>query len=105
MATGPVSHNFVAEKKDGNMPDPAIEASPPSTFGFGPRESADETRQAQQSVSNDAPTDVNYNAVIARAQTLTVTRMGDNFEAGANRRNILADHFQALIQAMNVKPG
>lgn len=85
------------------MPDPAIEPSPPSTFGFGPRESADETRQAQQSVSNDAPTDVNWNAIAARAQYMTVQRGGDNFEAGASRRNILADHFQALIQATNVK--
>ena len=36
--------------------------TPVATLGFGARESADETRQAQQSVSNDAPTDVNFNA-------------------------------------------
>ena len=36
--------------------------------GFGPAESADETRQAQQTVSNDSPTDVNPNAALARTQ-------------------------------------
>ena len=38
---------------------PAIEQSPRSTYGFGPRESADETRQAQQREANDAISDVN----------------------------------------------
>jgi len=61
------------------------------TRAFGPVESADETRQAQQSVSNDAPTDVNLNAVIARSQALTHDVLGKNFEANADRRNKLFD--------------
>jgi len=75
----------------------AIEDSPPSTFGFGPRESADETRQAQHSVSNDAPTDVNFNAIVARSQALTVNLLGKNFEANADRRNKLFDQFAAAM--------
>lgn len=58
---------------------------------FGPVESADETRQAQHSISNDAPTDVNYNAVIARGQSATIARVGDEFAASAARRTIAAD--------------
>jgi len=65
--------------------------TPVHSQGFGAAESADETRQAQQTVSNDAPTDVNCNAVIARAQAETITLMGKNFEANADRRNKLAD--------------
>jgi len=75
----------------------ATEASPPSTFGFGPRESADETRQAQQTISNDAPTDVNFNAIVARSQALTVNLLGKNFEANADRRNKLFDQFAAQM--------
>ena len=75
----------------------AIEGSPPSTFGFGPRESADETRQAQQTISNDAPTDVNFNAIVARSQALTVNLLGKNFEANADRRNKLFDQFAAQM--------
>ena len=75
----------------------ATEASPPSTFGVGPRESADETRQAQQTISNDAPTDVNFNAIVARSQALTVNLLGKNFEANADRRNKLFDQFAAQM--------
>ena len=75
----------------------AIEGSPPSTFGFGPRDSADETRQAQQTISNDAPTDVNFNAIVARSQALTVNLLGKNFEANADRRNKLFDQFAAQM--------
>ena len=75
----------------------ATEASPPSTFGFGPRESADETRQARQTISNHAPTDVNFNAIVARSQALTVNLLGKNFEANADRRNKLFDQFAAQM--------
>lgn len=71
--------------------DPAFQPTPPSTLGFGPRESADETRQAQQQVANDAPVDVNPNAIIARAQAETIVIMSKNFEANADRRNKYAD--------------
>lgn len=68
--------------------------TPAATLGFGPRESADETRQAQQQVANDAPTDVNMNAILARAQGETIALMGKNFEANADRRNKI---FDALV--------
>jgi hypothetical protein len=77
--------------------EPNIEPSPPSTFGFGPRESADETRQAQHTQSNDTPTDVNLNAVIGREQAGTFTLMGKNFEANADRRNKIADMIMARL--------
>lgn len=68
---------------------------------FGPGANADETRQAQHQVANDAPVDVNANAVVARAQAETLTLMGKNFEAGAARRNGILD---ALIPT-NIKQG
>jgi hypothetical protein len=58
---------------------------------FGPVESADETRQAQHSVSNDAPTDVNFNAVLARQQAQTTALAGSEFEAASVRRANAAD--------------
>ena len=58
---------------------------------FGPVESADETRQAQHSVSNDAPTDVNFNAVMARKQAQTTDNAGSEFESASARRTIAAD--------------
>lgn len=68
------------------------DADTPSRFDpYGPNALADETRQAQMAVANDAPVDVNPNAVIAREQAGTLVLMGKNFEAGANRRNIIAD--------------
>lgn len=81
--------------------------SPLHSQGFGPAESADETRQAQQTVSNDSPTDVNPNAALARTQTAmyaaqqeTMTLMGKNFEAAASRRNAMFDQ----MAAKEVKP-
>lgn len=69
----------------------ALEAGPGSTYGFGPRENADETRQAQHSQANDTPTDVNMNAVVARSQALTFDTLGKNFEANADLRQKYAD--------------
>lgn len=66
------------------------------TYGYGAREAADDTRQAQQTVSNDAPTDVNLNAIIAREQGGTFTLMGKNFEANADRRSKIFDQIAAL---------
>lgn len=79
---------------DETVKDPSFQPTPPATLGFGPRESADETRQAQQAVANDAPVDVNPNAIIARSQALTVDVLGKNYEANADRRNKI---FDALI--------
>jgi hypothetical protein len=80
------------------MPDP-VTTGPPSATGFGPRESADESRQAQQALANDAVIDVNMNSIIAREQGATYVMMGKNFEAGAARRNALFDHVAAKLAA------
>lgn len=66
---------------------------------FGPVEDADTTRQAQHALANDAPADVNVNAALARSQALTLDIAGKNYEAGADRRRILADHAAAVLQA------
>lgn len=58
---------------------------------YGQRAAADDTRQAQQTQSNDTPTDVNLNAVVGREQAGTFTLMGKNFEANADRRNKIFD--------------
>lgn len=58
---------------------------------FGPVESADETRQAQHSVSNDAPTDINYNAIVARSQQLTLDALGKGFSSNQDRRDKMFD--------------
>lgn len=86
----------------GTVGNPIVDAgtqvgTPVATMGFGARESADETRQAQQSVSNDAPTDVNMNAIVAREQAGTLTLMGKNFEASAMRFNGLMGHMAAKM--------
>ncbi len=75
---------------------------PPPSSGFGPAESADETRQAQQQVANDAPVDINPNAIWAREQANTMVLMGKNFEASAARRNSLFDHMAAVLGAKNI---
>jgi len=65
--------------------------TPVATMGFGAREQADETRQAQQREANDAIADVNINDVFSREQAGTMTLMGKNFEANADRRNKIFD--------------
>jgi len=82
-----------------DMPDAVQDQTPQHSQGFGAAENSDDTRQAQHSQSNDTPTDVNMNAVVARVQAGTLARMGENFEAGASRRNGLFDHFAALLAA------
>ncbi len=68
------------------------DADTPSRFDpYGPNANADETRQAQHSNSNDAPTDVNFNAVVARSQALTVDIAGKDYEANADLRQKYAD--------------
>jgi hypothetical protein len=69
----------------------ANELTPEHSEGFGPAENSDDTRQAQHSVSNDAPTDVNFNAIVARSQALTVDIAGKSFQAASDRRTIMAD--------------
>ena len=80
----------------GTVDNPIVDAgtqvgTPVATMGFGARESADETRQAQQSVSNDAPTDVNFNAIVARSQSLTIDMIGKEYGSNADLRQKMAD--------------
>ncbi len=70
---------------------PEQDNTPVHSQGYGPAEHADDTRQAQQTVSNDAPTDVNFNSIVARSQSLTVNALGKGFVANQERRQIIAD--------------
>ena len=65
--------------------------APEHSEGYGPAEHADDTRQAQHSVSNDAPTDVNLNACYARNYAETASRRADSFERATARHNMLAE--------------
>lgn len=69
----------------------AFDPNPRSSPGFGPRETADETRQAQHREANDAVADVQMNDVYSREQGNTMVLMGKNFEANADRRNKIFD--------------
>jgi hypothetical protein len=66
-------------------------AGEPTYEPYGAHAAADDTRQAQQRVANDAIADVDVNSIIAREQGATLTLMGKNFEAGAARRNAIFD--------------
>ena len=74
--------------------------APEHSEGFGPAEDSDATRQAQHTMANDFPTDVNYNAVLARAQGETLALMGKNFESNADRRGKIAD--QVMLKAASI---
>lgn len=65
--------------------------TPTHSQGFGAAESADETRQAQQTQANDVPTDVNCNAVLARTQATIMTLVQGGFAANQDRRDKVAD--------------
>ena len=58
---------------------------------FDAQKDADATAQAQHSFSNDVPTDVNCNAILAREQGRTIAQMGNGMTAAAERRSIMAD--------------
>lgn len=60
---------------------------------YGPVENADDTRQAQHGLMNDAPVDINFNAITARSQSLTLDALGKNYESNADRRNKIADAY------------
>jgi len=62
---------------------------------YGPGALADETRQAQMTNSNDAPTDVNFNAVVARSQSLSVDFGGKSWLSNSDRRDKVADIIMA----------
>jgi hypothetical protein len=68
----------------------------PTYEPYGAHAAADDTRQAQQRVANDAIADVDCNSILARAQGETIALMGKNFEAGASRRNAIFDDIAHL---------
>lgn len=89
----------------------AYDPNPRATPGFGAREDADATRQAQHQNANDTPVDVNPNAIVARlqasafaAQQETLAQMGKNFEASAMRFNGLMSHFANVLAAAHIIP-
>ena len=69
----------------------STDPTPQHSNAFGAAEDADSTRQAQHSVSNDAPTDINFNAIAARSQALTVDALGKAFASNQDRRDKIAD--------------
>lgn len=73
--------------------------APTHSQGYGAAEHADDTRQAQHGVVNDAPTDVNANAAVARLQVSTYALMQANFEAAAARMNNIFNILSATIAA------
>lgn len=68
---------------------------------FGPVEDSDATRQAQHGLANDAPVDVNVNAIIARTQGLTFDALGKGFASNQDRRDKMFDQmsYQTKPQA------
>lgn len=64
---------------------------------FTPEVSSSETSQAQHQLANDAPVDVNVNAILGRFQGGTYALMGANFEAAAARRNGILDHLMLKL--------
>lgn len=79
----PVGTIFVTSNGEINMAEPSN--------AFGPVEAADAARQAQFTRSDDSPTDVNNNAVLARSQALTLDVFGKMWSGNADRREKMAD--------------
>ena len=73
--------------------------TPTATKGFGAREDADTTRQAQHQLANDAPVDVNFNALMCRSQGLTVDALGKSFVSNEDFRQKLQDRVLAKMPA------
>lgn len=73
------------------------DSTPVATKAFGQREDADATRQAQHMEANDAPLDVNMNAIVAREQALTFTVAGQQFTSNSDFRQKVQDRFLAKV--------
>ena len=71
--------------------------TPTHSNAFGAAEDADATRQAQHSNANDTPTDINFNAIVARSQELTLDALGKGFSSNQDRRDKIADDKYAKI--------
>ena len=77
--------------------------TPVATMGFGARETADETRQAQHTEANDAPDDVSMQRIFVRSQGLTVDVLGKAFVANSDRRDKSFDLISQLLFSEHVK--
>ena len=73
--------------------------SPVASKGFGPREQADETRQASQGILNDAELDVNFQQIMVRSQALTVDVVGKDFATGHKRLDMIQERFLAGVKS------
>lgn len=58
---------------------------------FSAANDSSQTLQAQHTLSNDHPVDVNNNAALARLQAQTTARIGEEFAAASSRRTIKGD--------------
>lgn len=75
---------------------PEQDNTPVHSQGYGHAEHADDTRQAQHTVSNDAPTDTNTNAIIGRVQGGTLAAFGAANTGNFDRREKAADANQDI---------
>ena len=68
------------------------DTTPVATMGYGARESADAKRQATDSqMAHDEPEDINFNAIVARSQALTIDVLGKEFATNGDARQKMAD--------------
>ena len=59
---------------------------------------------AENALANDVPVDVNFNAIIARDQALTIQALGKNYESNADIRNKIAQHCMGIHLAKASTP-
>ena len=81
----------------GELAGQAGSAASQPTRAYGPVEMADDTRQAQNQFANDEPTDVNFNAIVARSQALTHTIAGNEFAANSDFRDKVQARYLAKV--------
>ena len=82
--------------ESGTAAQPIVDAgtqlgTPVATMGFGAREQADETRQAQQRNANDAIADVQMNDLFSRSQGITLDVLGKAFVENHDARQKISD--------------
>lgn len=65
--------------------------TPTASKGFGPREEADATRQAQQREANDAVADVQMNDLFSRSQGITLDVLGKSLVENHDARQKMVD--------------
>lgn len=66
---------------------------------YSPEIDAARTMQAEHQLANDAPVDVNMNAIVARSQALTVDIAGKAFQSNFDRRDKMTDAGVGIFKA------